>query len=266
MSNKLFGNKIRLSLLVFAGIFLSSHASLAYVMPAEQILDFMSDNFKGLRTVTLIQSTLQTFQGNERVFTEQVWLESPDRYSTKPLDRLGDRNTINPDLLYRQLFMANSRDKIERVLLPLGIDLTKTSFTRFEGAIAYVIGSIEPGSPRLIVEKKRFLPLLMVYRIPGQAENELISVKFEDYQKNDRNWYPFQITYKSGDSLVETYTVQTFQANIPIDSSILKTFPEYALPEVPEPESEPGTPDSENPDIDKERLKNVLKAFEEQYQ
>lgn len=267
MAKKHFRIKINLSiLLVLTGILLYGYSSFGYVMPAEQILDFMTSNFKGVRTVTLIQSTLQTFKGNEKVFTEQVWLESPDKYFTKPLDRLGERDAIVPDLLYRQLLIANSREKIERILLSLGIDLTKTSFTRLDGVIAYRIGSKDPGSPKLLVEKKRFLPLLLVYKVPGEAGNELKTVRFEDYQKKDKGWYPFEITYKSGDSLVEKYTVQTFQENMPIDASILKTFPEYALPETPEPTGEPGTNNPGTTDVQKEQLKDVIKAFEEQYQ
>ena len=99
---------------------------------------------------------------------------------------------------------------------------------------------------------------------------------FEDYQKKDKGWYPFEITYKQGEGFNEKYTIQTFQANIPIDASILNLFPEYELPDMPESESGPETAekpaaidperDSENPDIDKDRLRNVIKAFEEQYQ
>ncbi len=283
MANILFRIKKKTFLLLSASvIFLGSLTAYGYVMPAEQILDFMIKNFSGFKTVTLIQSTLQTIDSNEKVFTEQIWLESPDKYSTKTLDRMSGRELFAPDILYRQLFVANSREKIERILLPLGIDLTKTSLTRIDGQIAYRIGDREPDSPKLIIEKKRFLPLLIMYRVPDKPESGLITVKFEDYQREDKKWYPFEITYKQGENLIEKYTIQTFQVNIPIDASILNVFPEYELPEMPEPGLEPATvdpaddlsgeikseskEDSENPDIDKDRLKNVIKAFEEQYQ
>ena len=267
MVNTFFRVKNKLSmLLLLAGVIVCSYSAFGYVMPAEQILDFMIKNFSGVRTVTLIQSTLQTMGGNEKVFTEQLWLESPDKYSTKALERLAERDIISPDILYWQLFMANDREKIERVLLPLGIDLTKTSFTRLDGEVAYRIGDKDPASPKLIVEKKRFLPLLIIYRSPDRTGNELITVRFEDYQKQDKWWFPFEITYKEGENLIEKYTIQNFQANTPIDSSILKTFPEFELPMVPEPQSESETTGSEAPDIDKGQLQNVIKAFEEQYQ
>jgi hypothetical protein len=261
-------------LLVLSVIIFSSINAFGYVMPAEQILDFMVKNFSGFRTVTLVQSTLQTADGYEKVFTEQLWLESPDKYSIKELDRLAERDVIFPDLIYRQLLLANSREKIERILLPLGIDLAKTSYTRLNGVIAYQIGDKEPDSPRLIIEKKRFLPLMLIYTIPDRPERGLITVKFEDYQKENKGWYPFEITYKQGENLTEKYTIQTFQTNIPVDASILNTFPEYELPEVAEPEPEPATVDSnvdsedetETSDIDKERLRNVIRAFEEEYQ
>lgn len=277
MANTFFCIKNKFFVLIVLSImFFSSYNAFGYVMPAEQILDFMIKNFSDFRAVTLIQSTLQTVAGNEKVFTEQLWLESPDRYSAKALDRMAERDVISPNILYRQLLVANDREKIERILRPFGIDLTKTSLTRVNGATAYRIGDMEPDSPKLIIEKKRFLPLLLTYRVPDKPDSEVITVKFGDYQKEDKGWYPFEITYKQGESLLEKYTIQTFQANIPIDASILIKFPEYELPEIPESESgpvaakEPATVysegDSENSDIDKERLQNVINAFEEQYQ
>ena len=259
-------------------IFSSSYNVFGYVMPADQLLDFVVENFSRFNTVNIIQSTLQTVDGNEKVFTEQIWLKSPNKYSTKALDRMAERDFIAPDILYRQLFVASSRWRIERILLSLGIDITKTSLTRFNGTIAYRIGNKDTDSPKLIIEKKRFLPLLLKYRIPDKPDREVITVEFQDYQEQDKGWYPFEITYKEGESLNETYTVQTFQANNPIEASILKSFPEVELPEgyetvngsfivkskvVSEDETKK---DSEKTDIDKERLRNVIKAFEEQYQ
>lgn len=253
-------------LFVLSAIFLSSYYSYGYVMPAEQILDYMIKNFSGYNTVTLIQSTLQTVDGNEKVFTEQIWLESPDKYSTKALDRVAERDVIAPDILYRQLFIANPREKIERILLSLGIDLTKTSYTRFEGAIAYQIGRKDPDSPILIIEKERFLPLLIKYRVPDRVDSKLITVKFEEYQEEDKGWYPSEITYEEGENLIEKYTMQNLQVNIPIDASILNQFPEYEVPELPESVDADSKGASNKPGIDKDRLKNVIKAFEDQYQ
>ncbi len=267
MTKTPFRNKIKSSVvLAFSCILLSSLYSLGYVMPAEQILDFMVKNFIEVRTVTLVQSTLQTAGGSEKVFTEQLWFESPDMYSTKVLDKLGEREIIVPDLLYRQLFLANSSERIERMLKSLGIDLTKTSYMRLDGVIAFRIGGKETDSPKLIVEKNRFLPLMLVYKVPQGTGNLLITVRFEDYQKKDKGWYPFQITYKSGDGLVEKYTIQTFQENISVDPSILKRFPEYVQSETPEPSNEAGTAGPDPVNTDKKRLQNVLKAYEEQYQ
>ena len=282
--------------MIVSAIFLGGLTAYGYVMPADQILDFMIKNFSGFRTVTVIQSTLQTQAWSEKVFTEQLWLESPDKYSIKALDSLSGRDFFAPDILYRQLFLANSREKIERILLPLGIDLSITSYTRFEGEIAFRIGKGEPDSPKLIIEKKRFLPLMIMYKVPDNPESELITVRFDDYQKEGKGWYPYEITYNQGENLVEKYTIQTIQTNIPIDASILNIFPEYELPEVPEPEpmtpidglqddfpdelkrelkedsmnpdseNDSANPDLANPDIDKDRLRNVIKAFEEEYQ
>lgn len=277
MVKKLFQVKklLFLSFVITSALSISYYAH-SYVMPTEQILGFMVENFSGFRTVSLIQSTLQITETNEKLIKEQIWLESPDKYCLRSIDALDGRNGIVPDLFYRQLFMANDWEKFEKILLPIGIDLTKTSLTRLDGVIAYRIGDKEPDSPKLLVEKESFLPLLLVYRILGEADNALISVSFKDYQKLDSGMYPFEITYKAGDDLTEKYIIQNFQANIPVDAAILSTFPEYELPELPEAEEESEVQSAEEPDmsyedevapdVDKERLQNVIKAFEEQYQ
>ncbi len=261
MSVTFFRNRYKytLLLLMFA-VFFYSFSVFAYIMPADQLLDFMIKNFKDIRTVTLMQSTVRTSYGIEESYDEQVWLESPDKYSVKTLDPAVEKNGIFADQLYRQLFTTGSIENMERILLSLGVDLSQVSLTRLNGEIAYLIGSKEPGSPILIIEKKRFLPLVFVYKIPEGLAGDPVTVKFEDYQKKSKNWYPCLITYEKGGNLKEQYTVKTYQKNIPVDSSILTEFPEYELPAVSEekdfpavPWGTPSAPDSEemldNPDV-----------------
>lgn len=264
MAHRFLLNRIKpfLYLAVPVILFLSTIAS-GYVMPADQILDFMCNNFKATRTVSIIHSTLQTLGGNERVFTEQIWVEAPDRFSVKALDRMGNRDIISPDIMYRQLFVINSRERIERLLLSLGVDTLKTSLTRVDGAIAMRIGGKEASSPKIIIEKERFLPLLISYRLPG--DDELITVIFRDYQKKGIGWQPYEIIYKKGESLTEKYTVQSLNENIPVDAIKLQSLPEYQVPVMPETQTEVSVPAPEGSGEDPEHLQDVLKTYEEQY-
>lgn len=209
-----------------------SYNSMAYVMPAEQLLGFVTDNFAGYRSVVGIHSVLRTTPDSEKVFTEQISLSSPNKYSTKLLDRLGGRND-SPDLTYRQLLMANKTARLEHVLSAIGIDIKTVSYTRMDGKIAYRIGAEDPESPKLLIEKERFIPLLLIYKAPGELNDKIISVRFQEYKKEAKGWYPFEIIYSEDSGLVERYTVQTFEFNVPVDTSILQQFPELEIPEEP---------------------------------
>ncbi len=265
MAQRHFFNRVKIFLyLAISVIMLQGTCAFGYVMPEDQILDFMCNNFKMVRKVSIIHSTLQTAGGNERVFTEQIWLESPDMYSIKPLDRMGNRDQIPPDLIYRQLFVMNSRENLERLLLSIGIDLSQTSLTRLNGVIAMRIGGKEPGSPKLIIEKERFLPLLISYRIPG--EEELVTVTFKDYQRKEAGWHPYEIIYKKGEGLTEKYTVQSLQENnTKEETQAMTRFDEYPQPILPEPENLTPEQAPDDSATGTEHLQDILNTYEEQY-
>jgi hypothetical protein len=265
MAHKHFFIRIKIFLyLAVSVILLKGTCVFGYVMPEDQILDFMCNNFKMVHKVSMIHSTLQTSGGNERVFTEQIWLESPDMYSIKALDRMGNRDQIPADLIYHQLFIMNSREKIERLLSSIGIDISQTSMTRIDGVIAIRIGGKETNSPKLIIEKERFLPLMISYRLPG--EEDLVTVVFKDYQMKEAGWYPFEIIYKKGEGLTEKYTIQSLQENSTKEETIVMTrFNEYPLPIMPEPENLTPEQAPDDSATGTEHLQDVLKTYEEQY-
>jgi hypothetical protein len=194
-----------------------------YVMPAEQMLDFMAKNFSNFKTVDIVQSTMEIGQDSEKVFMEQIRLKSPDLFELKSLDRMTGRTDI-PYMAYRQLLMANSRARLEQILYMMGINLQAVSLTRIDGIIAYRIGEKGDDIPKLLIEKERFLPLLLIYRTTGDMSKEIVTVRFQDYRKEDKGWFPFQINYSVGNKIREEYNIQTLQTNIPISSSLLQTF------------------------------------------
>jgi len=194
-----------------------------YVMPAEQMLDFMAKNFSNFKTVDIVQSTMQIGQDSEKVFMEQIRLKSPDLFELKSLDRMAGRTDI-PYMAYRQLLIANSRARLEKILSVMGINLQAVSLTRIDGVIAYNIGEKGDGIPKLLIEKERSLPLLLVYRPAGDISGVLVTVRFQDYRKEDKGWFPFQINYSVSNKIREEYNIQTLQTNIPINSSLLQPF------------------------------------------
>jgi len=255
----------------FLGIFLflslplmTSERCPAYVMPAEQLIQFMSAGFSNLKTVILTQFVQQVIRTSEenvdisemQIVKEQIWMKSPDFYRARVLDEKANRHFV-PDWTYRQLLLSNSAERLTALLSGLGIDLEQVAFTRIEGVIAYRIGDPDPEGPKILIEKELFLPLFLQYRSSRHPEGKVISIRFRDYQKVEEWWYPFEIAYSTDKMLNEIYTIINIIPNVPIDPSILSS---------PSPENETGESEGEKESLrDEDRLREVIKKIEEKY-
>jgi len=255
----------------FLGIFLFLSLTLmisetcpAYVMPAEQLIQFMSAGFSNLKTVILTQFVQQFIRTSEEdldiseieIIKEQIWMKSPDFYRARVLDEETNRHFV-PDLTYRQLLVSNSAERLTALLSGLGIDLGQVAFTRIEGAIAYRIGDRDPEGPKILIEKEHFLPLFLQYRSSRHPEGKVISIRFRDYQQVEEGWYPFEIAYSSDTMMNEIYTIINIMSNMPIDPSILSS---------PMPEIDTGVSEGAKQSLsDEERLRDIIKKIEEKY-
>ena len=219
---------IALSIVV---IVMSPCLGLPYVLPSSQIIEFMAHRFAALKTVRIVQVTaIKDFHSEtEKAFGEIIEVMSPDLYRADVAGQPGTRLIVHSGsktlriingtivsglerdhFLYPFLFVAQDPQRILKVLQNENINLDTVSLTRFDGKIAYLIGDKEEGSPRLLVEKDRFLPVLLVF--------DDFSVQFSDYREiGEETWYPYQIVYSSYGSTVEEYSVQDVTINPPFD-------------------------------------------------
>ncbi|MGD9075773.1 MAG: hypothetical protein PVJ69_11230 [Desulfobacteraceae bacterium] len=247
-------------LLLLGLLFMPAAESQGYVIPAEQLIAFVAKNFSKFQTLVIIQSTQQKdeeYEEGGESFMERIWMKSPDLLRSQVTDHPMGR-VKEPDMGYRQIFMANSAQRLMQLLSRMGVNLHSVAFTRIDGVIAYRIGDKEHDRPKILVEKDRFLPLLLVYRSSEQSGLEMITVQFKDYKKMEEGWYPFEITYSDGKAFKEVYTIHTLQANVPINPTL------FVMPKtesVPDQTFEPGQVPAEE-----ERLREIIKKFEEKYQ
>ena len=246
--------------LIFAtpGFMVSEKCS-AYIMPAEQIVGLMAANYSKFKTLIITQSIRQEGQnikegGGE--LKEKVWVKSPDFLYSKTLDRTEGRD-VHPDISYCRLFIVNSVKRLMQILTDMEINLQLVALTRIDDVIAYRIGDKEPHSPKILIEKKRFIPLYLEYGSPENVARDMVRIRFLDYRKVEQGWYPFEITYSSGDKISQRYIVHTIDVNRPIDpsifdSSMIKSDPGKALDKDLSPQEE-------------KRLRKILEIFEEKY-
>jgi hypothetical protein len=241
----------------------NSSKSYAYILPAEQIVEFMSANFTCFDTLVINQITQQENLaadeiGEDRVFREKLTMQSAANYHLEILEQTADK-LEGAEHLFRQFIINNPKEKLLQLLPRLGIDLQQVSYSRLEGTIVYYIGDKDENSPKLLVEKKRFLPLLLVYRLPGDPQAKWVRVRFKDYRAVKDKWYPYDITYAIEGQFTERYMIQGLETNVPIDPALFKT-PKTVAPVTT------ATPIKKLSPEEKERLKKIIEAFEKKYE
>jgi hypothetical protein len=187
---------------------------LAYVLPAEQLVGFMLENFSKFRVLAVTRSVrvlpLNEGDAAEPAFEEEVRTQAPNSVSVRilPATRAagaGGGDGTDPaqgpaasawarsDRSFLRLLMPGRASRILDLLREWGISEASVSYTRLDGAIAFHIGEKGPGRPALLLEKERFLPMLLRYRpVPGE-ESATATVRFLDYRPVPDGWYPFEI-------------------------------------------------------------------------
>ena len=231
----------------------------AYVLPSDQLIEFMAANFAKFETIVIQQFTeVKTLGETEQpnAFEEIVTMKSPDLFRTEVMGS-GAGQTRDMDHRYRRLLIANGEQELKTFLSGMGIEVEKVFFIRIDGIIAYCIGDRDPDSPKILIEKERFLPLLLTYRLSSTIGEEVVRVRFKDYRQVEPGWYPFEITYSSGWEISERYIIQSLRANVPVSPSYFDS--PSVLPQTEAPSEEGGSPQEE------ERLRRIIRTFEEKY-
>ncbi len=219
--NKLPGYVMGLCLFAVL-FFMPSNRCQGYVLPAHQLIDYMIKNFSNFKTLVITQTTWQQEERYEEgweSFQEKIWMESPNLYYVQSLNPSKER-LMEPDTCYRSLLMANSNARVTALLTSMGINLNAVGLTRVAESAVYRIGGKDPDAPKILIEKERFLPLVLTYSFPGYSDAEPITVLFGDYRKIDKGWYPFEITYFDPRGFRENCMIDTLQANVPIDPTV----------------------------------------------
>ncbi|EFK05376.1 conserved hypothetical protein [delta proteobacterium NaphS2] len=162
----------------------------------------------------------------------------------------------NRDTSYRWLLMSQAKGGISAYLSQLGIQ-GDSGYDRCDGVVAYRVGNRESQTPRLLVDKERFFPLLLSYTLPEDPEGRLVTVRFKDYRKNDAGWYPYEIEYELEGASVEVYYILNLTANAPIETSFFERKVEPSpAPVRPSPtQGQPGD----------DRLEEIMRKLEKKY-
>ncbi len=224
---------IILALLWISPLFLAfSGKAIAYVMPAEQILNLMAGNFSSLTDLVITQSShLKNPQTDETESTlnERIWLKAPDLYYSENVTALeentGDRGSARPqerDMWFWPLLMASSITQMKTYLSDLGIDISTVQLTRFDGTVVYRLGEKRPARPHLVIDKETFRPVFLRYNRYIGGEIRSVNVRFNEYQPVQKGWYPSAIEYSISEDGKERCIITHIEANTGADKPFSK--------------------------------------------
>lgn len=222
----------------------------AYVLPSRQVLGFMAPQFSNFETLVVEHTVERQMEEEVRVFEEILTMKGPDFIHAAAAEWVPNRNQ-GIDRSFRNLFFANSRERLMSFLWGAGVNPDRVSYTRVDGAVAYLIGERGPYKGQLAVEKARFLPLAFHYPSGQAYAPEFIRVTFRDYRQLDQGWYPFEIVCISSAGWEERYRVRSIEVNVPVDPSLLRVSQEEPRP-------------AESPHKD-ERIDAIIRSLEQKY-
>ncbi|MBN1831577.1 MAG: hypothetical protein JW896_05640 [Deltaproteobacteria bacterium] len=193
----------------------------------------MVKNSSEFSALIIIQTTWRKDDGNEEEwesYQEKIWMESSGLFRSQVQNPSKER-LIEPDTSFRSLLMADSDEGVRGLLTRMGINLNAVGLTRVEETVAYRIGSKDPDAPKIIIEKKRFIPLVLTYSFPTHDGKATITVLFSDYRKIDNGWYPFEMNYFDPRGFRENYVIDTLLANVPIDPAVFDGADMRSIPD-----------------------------------
>jgi len=232
------GSTFLIGLLISIGIAVPS-TGYSYILPSSQIIEFMVKKYASVHALQMTQLTkvVDLARAREMVFGESISLMSPDRYRSEVAGQPGKRIIIhngprtlkiadgavalkkqNRSFPFHFLMLGQQSTRLLQRLEGLGINIDRVSLTRFKGKIAYLIGNMQKRSPRLLVDKDLFVPLMLHY---GN-----IAFHASDFTELKRHvWYPRYLLYSyTGDNIEdyvqEEYRIKGITINPPLDASL----------------------------------------------
>ena len=112
-------------------------------------------------------------------------------------------------------------------LKALGINTEVVSYSRFDGRVAYLVGSKpwETDKPQLWVDKDLLVPLRLVTFQKDGAVNARIDTRYLGWGSPvGGSWYPQVIEVRRGDAVIRRSVTEDLERNIEIDGAL------YAIP------------------------------------
>jgi hypothetical protein len=265
----------------------SAGVTRAYILPAEQILNFLIDRLGPASTLIVMQKTVlydPGFEGGIQELEETLYYGFPDRFRSEvTAPGLEQVRVVDPDgailvmngkiigetengfdhfkdlLLYRKIGLLVDR------LSRSGVNLKVVSLGRFKDKIVYIIGAKYPDEsvPQVWIDKATFTPVRFLLRGGGGSEGgPLEDIQFDDYRSLDKGKsYPGRILFLENDTLVRMQVLETFRVNPELPGQLFNVAYLRDAYEPLAPTQPMSLPDSESDEV-KKSIEDFKKIFE----
>ncbi len=214
--------------------------AVAYVLKGPHVLDLMIQQFKGAKTL-MIKQKLMIYNaaepGKVDEFSEILRyafpetfrsdIQSPDTQKeriqvltkSEILTIMGGKISSTSETRferYKDILLYRPRTLLQNHLEQLDVDVWISSLGRFQGKIAFVLGSEYPDESRsqLWIEKDTFLPLRWLLLEKDSAySTHFFEIRYLKWQQFAKTWYPMRIEFYQGGVLKREIRVETVQVN-----------------------------------------------------
>jgi hypothetical protein len=233
------------------------------------MIGFMAANFSAFRSLVLSKTVFPPdlqIEGLERKgLQKKIWLKAPGFFRSEAMSTSGDSVFFAKDfeagmpghVIYHFLFMARNKNLQKELFRRMAIDLNFVSLERRHEKVVYRIGHPEGNRPVIVLEKDLFLPLEIRFCSEKDRVPVMLSIRFDDYRKLEKGWYPFRVSYFRDGELLGFCTITALEINPPI-KTVLSPIPlEDILPET-ECEGREASPQEE-------RFDSIMKSLQDKY-
>jgi hypothetical protein len=182
--------------------------------------------------------------------------DQPLEEGADPLEGLSEKPVRHTT--FRWLLMGSEPEKVLGLLAQLGVNIDEVGFGRLDGKVAYRIGDRSLESPKLLIDRETFLPLMLSYVEPRNPDKKRVTVRFGNFKEAGSGWYPYRVDYAVEGEATQRFFLLNLRVNPPLQASFFETASEKtglsAEAETPIEQKE------------EERLKEAIRALEEKYE
>lgn len=210
----------------------------AYILPADQILNFMIKHLGSVSTLQISQKTViydPSLEEGMQEFDATLYYWYPDRFRYEVTTPGGEEiRVVGPDGAmavqkgqivqqresqfdhFKDALLYRSTELLRWKFSQREVDLDVVSLGRYRDKISYVIGAKYPDEslPQIWIEKDTFRPIRYILTPGDLHDSDSEEVEYADYTSLGKNkWYPARILFYKNGRLTSMYVLEDFKIN-----------------------------------------------------